>query len=244
MLGNIRRELKDNLGDQLRGIRQLVRSLSSDAPDTTHGNSPLPPLPPELQRLVGSTFHTVDGVMTTLQTIAMPFRQRQDIGFGHFNRYFGTGEAAHNRDEALADSLYGTLKAVASAVTMNELILKARIADVSKRMIAAQGSQKWTSDDLSECCATLYTLLTKTRPMVTVGGGENKQAWKLYAAVSLVFGLTLSEKLANSEILSFAQQDALVICDLRAKVFMDAATSNAASDALVNTFASLLRHLP
>lgn len=246
MLSTIKRELKDNLGDQLRGFHHLIRTLGSGRPEISIAKQPLPPVPPELDRFLGKTFQTMDGVMTTLQSIATPFRHGRatGAGFRDFDGYFGAGNGMQLRnDEALSSDMYAALKRIVEAAGVDRFILKARMGIVCRSLISTSRTEQWRMDDLSECCATLFLALMRDRPIVDTADESDEETWKLYAALSLVFGLAVSGRLEATELQSFAQ-DAFLFCNLRRDAFLEAARAGSKTDALLKTYGSLLRHLP
>ncbi len=246
MLSTIRRDLKDNIGDQFRGFRHLIHTLSSDAPAISVANQPLPPLPAELSRLVGGTLQTVDGVMTTLQSLVTPLRDLRspEAGFREFSYYFGAaGGMASGDEEELTDDLYAALKLITKGVGPARLILKARVTAAARQVMTASRSERWTVDDLGTCCATVFVAFVKHEPIASIGNAHDSETWKLYAALSLAFALSISDRLTGSEFQSFTP-DAIRVCNLRSEVFQEAIRSGSKTDALVKTCTSLLKHLP
>ena len=243
MLSTIRRELKDNLGDQLRGFRHLIRALG-DTSDSAVSRQHLPPVPLELDRIFGRTFQTVDGVMTTLETIVSPLRPSQsgEPTFADFDFYFPQANPTGKVEARLADELYAVLKLVAETVRPNQLILKTRVAAAAKHVLSTPRLNV-TVDDVPQCCADLFLALVKHDPMVANTENADADSVKHYAALALLFGLAVSKRLGEGQMRSCVH-DAILMCSLRADVFNAAASTGQKTEALVHIFASLLRHLP
>lgn len=244
MLSTIRRELKDNLGDQLRGFRHVIRTLGSETPESGLVKQHLPPMPPELDRLFGKTFHALDDMFITLDVILSPLRPSQSDNphFSGVDFYFNRAKASGSVQAVLTDELYTVLKQVAHHVRPNQLILKARMAGVSKALLSLPRPGDPVATNIEQCCADLFLSLVQHDPMVAAASTKH-ESWKQYAAVSLLFGLALSKRLGEERLQPYLH-DAILMCGLRAEVFTDAAHVGKTTEALLGVYASLLRHLP
>lgn len=241
----IRREIKDNLGDQLRGVRHLVRALGSDTAKSPAAKPPLPAMPPELNSLFGKTFRTMDRVMTTLESMVMPLFSPDQAGreFKSFDFYFGAAKGIeHSVVEVMTADLYEALKRVSTQIEPNPLILKGRTMLASKDLIANARSERWNVYQIQWGCAALFHALTRHQPLICDVDEREKAAWKLYGAVSLLFGLAVSDRLVGKSIGLYIHE-AIMICGSHRDIFLAASKEGANPDVLASACSSLLRQL-
>lgn len=216
MLSSMGRDLKQNVGDQLRGVRHIVRMLGSDAQRSHIAPPALPEAMPELDRLLGRTFRTLDSVLSTVETLVAPVRGSTNPlpGFGPLAAYLGAGDG----EDRLCDDLYNNLKAVAASRQSGLLVLKTRLGAVAEDFIRQQPGVEMAD-------AALLRLFVQHKPLVnfTETTGENALL-NPYIAVTLLFGLALRGDLPRSESAELVE-DALLLsgtrCDAIASALKD-----------------------
>jgi hypothetical protein len=238
------RELKRNVEDQLRGVRHLVRLLGSDDERNRLARQTLPEVPPEVEKIVGRTFRAVGGLMTAVETVAQPFRTSRSPrpDFRSFANYFGHLAPA-GADAAFIDDLYRVLKLAALDTQDNSLILKTRLSGVHADMLAASRAAGGVAvPPAVDTCVALFRSLARHHPFAGPREQVQETAIHLYAAVTLVFGLT---SLAGSDHTdaSALLTDALLISGARLGVFVRAADDSAETDELRKVLETLLSHL-
>ena len=236
------RELKRNVEDQLRGVRHLVRLLGSDDERNRLARQTLPELPPEVERIVGRTFRAVGGIMTAVETAAAPFRSPRSTrpDFQPFAVYFGNPD-----DEgagAFVDDLYWVLKLAALDTHDNSLILKTRLSGVHAEMLAKSRPQGGTAAQPVDLCLALFLALARHHPFAGPREPEENTAIHLYAATTLVFGLT-SLGASEQDDASALLTDALLISGARLDTFAKATREGSDTSELRKVLETLLSHL-
>ncbi|MDX3929546.1 MAG: hypothetical protein QHC90_27570 [Shinella sp.] len=233
---SVGREIKQSFGDQLRGMRYLVRMLGSDAQRPGLAPPALPGALPELDRLLGKTFRAVDSVMSVVESAAAAVRSLPSDfkGFAPLENY----KAAQDTDQ-LQEDLYLGLKAVASIERPNQLILKSRLfglKDDLRTRIAPSGTAQ-------EMSAEVLLVLVRRNPLVDLreGGGE-ADILKQYVAVALLFGLCASGRVPQSEASSLIE-DSLLLAGTRIETISTEIHSGRPKEGLVTCLAALLDHL-
>jgi hypothetical protein len=228
---SIGQELRQNVGDGLRGLRYLVRVLGSDAERPKFAPPALPEALPELDTLMGGAFRTVGKVMCAVETAASPLRQTSAgfRGFASLETYFAPDGA-----DAFSDDLYRGLKAVSAGKNANQLILKARLGDIRRdlrtRYPAASAPEK--------VCAGLLLSLVKFNPIV---GGEEADVLKQYTALTLLFGISTAGRIPRHEV-NLIVHDALLLASTRMEQVSGALAAGSHDD-LAMILARLMNHL-
>lgn len=213
MLSSMGRDLKQNVGDQLRGMRHIVRMLGSDTQRPNIAPPALPEAMPELDRLLGRTFRTLDTVLSTVETLVAPVRGSAAplLGFAPPAAYLEAGDG----EEKLCDDLYHNLKAVAASRQSSLLVLKTRLGAVANDFIRQRPGAE-IADGI------LLRLLVHHKPLVnfTETTGE-KTVLNTYIAVTLLFSLALRGGLPRSETATLIE-DALLLSGTRSDAIASA----------------------
>lgn len=230
---SVARELKKSVGDQLRGVRYLVRMLGSDAQRPYLAPPALPDALPEIDRLLGKTFRAVDNVMSAVETTVRPstasFR-----GFVPLEDY-----SRPHDDDVLQNDIYRGLKATVSIAQSNQLVLKARVAHVQADMAAS----RIVSDRREERCAEFLRALARRSPLVDIRGDTSSSiALKHYIALALLFGLADKDRPLEEDALSLLE-DAFLLANTRLNVVTENLEPEKPGDTLVSTLGVLLDHL-
>lgn len=228
MPSSVGKELKQSVGDQLRGVRYLVRMLGSE----TQRPSLAPSALPEFDRLLGKTFRAVDNVMRAVETTVRP-------STGAFRGFLPLEDYAAQRGDALQEDLYKGLKAVAAIARSNQLILKSRIADIQADMIGCHA----VSESQEKRCAELLVALVRRNPLVDVAESAGTPlVLKQYIALALLFGLGKAGRLPEGE-MSFLAEDALLLASTRLDTIAGNLKAGKPKEPLAATLAVLLGHL-
>lgn len=234
MPSSVGRELKRSVGDQLRGMRCLVRMLGSDAQRPGLAPPALPEVLPELDRLVGRTFRAVDTMLSTVETAVATVRPASGPfrGFAPFEAYFSAAGA-----ERLQEDLYRGLKAVAAAERPNQLVLKARLAAVA----ADLAGERETAPQ--EAGAALLRALVRRKPLVDFAEeGGAAAILRQYVALALLFAVFLRGAPPEAEA-SALIEDALLIAGTRLDAISAALAPGESGDRLPSLLAGLADHL-
>lgn len=237
------RELKRNVEDQLRGVRHLVRLLGSDDERNRLARQTLPEVPPEVERIVGRTFRAVGDIMTAVETAAQPFRSPCSTkpDFQPFASYFGgPGEDGAG---AFVDDLYRVLKLAALDTHDNSLILKTRLGGVHADMLAkTRAAGGMAAAQPADLCLALFLSLARHHPFAGPREPAENIAIHIYAATTLVFGLT-SLGASDQDDVSALLTDALLISGARLETFVKAARDGGDMGELAKVLETLLSHL-
>lgn len=197
-------EIKQSFGDQLRGMRYLVRMLGSDEQRPGLAPPALPEALPEIDRLLGKTFRAVDSVLSVVETAAASVRSSPS----DFKRFapFETYTTARDGDK-LQEDLYLGLKAVATKQKPNQLILKSRLFGAKDALAKSIDS----SSTPHEVSVGILLFLVQRDPLMDLhvdvrDTGKLKQ----YVAVALLFGLSASRDFQPGEAASLIEDSLLL----------------------------------
>ncbi|MGV3551644.1 hypothetical protein [Rhizobium sp.] len=241
------RDLKRNVEDQLRGVRHLVRLLGSDDDRNRLARKTLPEPPAELERFVGRTFRVVDGIMTAVESAAQPFRTPRPArpGFRPASVYFGSAAPADAEEcrAALVDDLYRVLKLAAQDRLDNSLLLKTRLTGVHDDLLTkARAAGELAAVQPVDLCLALFLSLARHHPFAGAPEPDQDTAIHLYAAVTLVFGLT-SLGASETDDAATLLTDAMLISGARLETFVKAAREGGDTSELKKVLETLLSHL-
>ncbi|WP_139020929.1 MULTISPECIES: hypothetical protein [Agrobacterium] len=230
---SIRRELKQNVGDGLRGLRYLVHILGSDAERPKIAPPVLPDALPEIDNLMGVAFRAVGNVMCLVETAGTPLRQTPAgfHGFASLQSYF-----APEGLQLFCDDLYEGLKAIAAEQNPSQLILKSRLPDIY-RTLHIQYSAASSPEKL---CAGLLLSLVKFSPLVDVGGRE-ADLLRQYITLTLLFGISVTGQISREEV-KLVVRDALLLAGTRMELVSEAVLAGSDNDLAV-IFSKLIKQL-
>ncbi|MXN54343.1 hypothetical protein GR158_24910 [Shinella sp. AETb1-6] len=232
MSSSVGKDLKQSVGDQLRGVRYLVRMLGSDAQRPHLAPPALPEALPQFDRLLGKTFRAVDSVMSAVETTVRP-------SAGAFRGFLPLEDYAAHQSGALQEDIYKGLKAIAAIARSNQLILKGRVADIQADMVRRCTMSARTE----ERCAELLVALVRCNPLVDVREDAGMPlVLKQYVALALLFGLANKGRLPEEEASSLVE-DALLLASTRLETIEGHLKVEKPREPLAATFAVLLGHL-
>ena len=233
---SVGKEIKQSFGDQLRGMRYLVRMLGSNERRPGFVPPALPDGLPELDRLLGKTFRAVDSVMSVVEIAAASVRPLPNDfnGFAPLEIY----KAARNEDQ-LQEDLYHGLKAVAANEKPNQLILKSRLYGVKGELAKCIAS----SSAPQEVYVDILLFLVERKPLVDFReGGGDSDILKQYVALTLLFGLASSRRLQRVEAKSLIE-DSLLLAGTRIDTISKEINGGKNKKSLSKSLAALLDHL-
>ncbi|CUX58500.1 conserved hypothetical protein [Agrobacterium fabrum str. J-07] len=233
MAVSMRRELKQNVGDGLRGLRYLVHILGSDAERPKLAPPVLPGALPEIDTLMGVAFRAVGNVMCVVETAATPLRQTPVgfRGFASLQNYFAPDGA-----ELFCEDLYRGLKAVSAEGHPGQLILKSRLPDIYRKFHI----QYSATSAPERLCAGLLLSLVKFAPLVDVGGRE-ADILRQYSALTLLFGISAAAQISREES-KLIVHDAFLLASTKLDLISQAVSARSDDDLAV-IFARLMRQL-
>ncbi|MGP4842318.1 hypothetical protein [Agrobacterium cavarae] len=230
---SVARELKKSVGDQLRGVRHLVRLLGSDVQRPHLAPPVLPSALPEVDRILGKTFRAVDNVMSAVETTVRP-PATTFCGFSPLEDY-----ALLRPHDALQEDIYRGLKATVAVARSNELILKSRLAAVEADVMTGIV----LSHRREERSAVLLRSLVRRGPLVDVCGDMNSsRVLKQYIALALLLGLANRGRLSEEEASSLVE-DAFLLANTRVEIIGKSLIAGKADSQLLSTLGILLDHL-
>lgn len=231
MSSSVGKDLKRSVGDQLRGVRYLVRMLGSDAQRPNLAPPALPDVLPEFDRLLGKSFRAVDSVMSAVETTVRP-------STGAFRGFLQLKDYTDQQADALQEDIYKGLKAVAAIARSNQLILKSRVAGIQADMAGRRAMS-----EPREECAEFLVVLVRRNPLVDVREDAGTPlVLKQYVALALLFGLATKGRLPEAEALSLAE-DALLLASTRLDTIAGHLKMENSREPLAATLAVLLGHL-
>lgn len=230
---SVARELKKSVGDQLRGVRHLVRLLGSDVQRPHLAPPVLPSALPEVDRILGKTFRVVDNVMSAVETTVRP----PATSFRGFLPLEDYSLLPHH--DAFQEDIYRGLKSTVAIARSNELILKSRLAAVEADVTTVIN----LSHRREERSAVFLRSLVRRVPLVDVCGDMNSpRVLKQYIALSLLFGLANKDRLSEAEASSLVE-DAFLLANTRIEIIVKSLIGQNADGQLVSTLGILLDHL-
>ncbi|ASP83075.1 hypothetical protein [Sinorhizobium meliloti] len=231
MSSSVGKDLKQCVGDQLRGVRYLVRMLGSDA-QRNLAPPALPDVLPEFDRLLGKTFRAVDSVMSAVVTTVRP-------STGAFRGFLPLEDYTAQQADALQEDIYKGLKVIAAIARSNQLILKSRVKDVQADMVGRRAM----SEPREEQCSEFLVALVRRNPLVDVREDAGTPLiLKQYIALALLLGLANSGRLPEGEALSLVE-DALLLASTRLDTIAGHLKAEKSREPLAATLAVLLGHL-
>ena len=232
MPSSVGKDLKQSVGDQLRGVRYLVRMLGSDAQRPNLAPPALPEAMPQFDRLLGKTFRAVDSVMSAVETTVRPTT-------GAFRGFLPLEDYAAHQAGALQEDIYKGLKAIAAIGGANQLILKSRVADVQADMVGHRAA----SEPQEKRCAEFLVALVRRNPFVDVREDAAAPPFlKQYIALALLFGLANKGRVPEAEASSLVE-DALLLASTRLETIVGQLKTEKSKEPLTATLAVLLGHL-
>ncbi|MGP4753917.1 hypothetical protein [Agrobacterium pusense] len=227
------RDLKTNVGDQLRGVRHLVRLLGSDVQRPHLAPPVLPEALPDMDRLLGKTFRVVDNVISAVETTVRP----PAVSFRGFLPLEDYRVSRHG--DGLEDDLYRGLKATVAIARTDELILKSRVAGVQVDV----ATRFTCSNRREERSAMLLCSLVRRDPLVDVCGESSPAAvLKHYVTLALLFGLADKRRHSEEDALSLVENSYL-LANTRIETIGRILKGENAERQLASTLGVLLNHL-
>ena len=263
MLRQISEDMRVNLKDRLRDIRQGVRQIRHDNRRASVNQTVRPPFPlQEIEGLIGHAAAAFDDAMAIAQTL-VPRRTQPGGAPQGLSGYFPAGGAGQRGERAFRRDLYYLAQTV---------LVKRKITDIAVHesdLAAVHAAMRgWHADRLESlanaimpaekvtaaagACAALLLVLLERHPLHLAAPVFDRQAGSsrldrsteiaCLAPIALACGLTTIETddMADADLLDMA----MLAAEVRHDRIVEACGKPDALGELTSIFAVLLAHLP
>ncbi len=235
MFSSARKELKDNLSDRIRGLRCIVRALGSNEVRSRLAPTDFIGVLPAVDRVVGKTFRTIDGIMSVVESAAGPMYPISPTfnGFQQVEKYGRTQGI-----QRLQEDLYAGLKALASVKSPNSIISKRKLSSVADAL--SMFVDKMSSGPFA---AQLLFSLNRENPLVDLTGEQQETDAKIvYIALALLFGASAFSRIEQQETVSLLY-DALLLAEAKMDAITPLLNDGVAPGLLAEVVEMQIRHL-